>query len=76
MRHEQHECDKSNTKATWVRHDWDKNETSVTQVENSDLDNDTSENIFSYPYISYMTNERLQGEEQIHSKSYFLEMCR
>ena len=38
------------------------------------FDNDTSENMFSHPYISYMANERLQGEEQFHSKNYLLEM--
>ena len=31
-------------------------------------------NIFSHPYIHYMASERLQGEEQIHTKNYFLEM--
>ena len=41
-----------------------------------DFDNDTSENIFSHPYISYMANERLQREEQFHSKNYLLEMPR
>ena len=29
---------------------------------------DTSDT-FSHPYISYMTNERLQVEEQFHSKN-------
>ena len=29
---------------------------------------------FLHPYISYMANERLQGEEQFHAKNYFLEM--
>ena len=48
-RHEQHEC---NT-----------NDTSETRVKNFDFDNNTSENVFSYPYISYMVNKRLQGEE-------------
>ena len=43
-------------------------------MENFDSDNDTSENILSHPYISYMENERLQGEEQFHSKNYLLEM--
>ena len=43
---------------------------------NFDFDNDVSENLFSHPYISYMDNERLQGEEQFHSKSYLLEMPR
>ena len=41
-----------------------------------DFDNDTSETIFSQPYISYMANERLQGEEQYHSKNYLLEISR
>ena len=48
--------------------------TSVTRVRNFYFDNDTSENIYSQPYISYMENERLQGEEQFHSKNYLLEM--
>ena len=43
-------------------------------MKNFDFDNDTSENIFSHPYISYMANERLQGEEQFNSKNYLLEM--
>ena len=47
---------------------------SATRVKNFDFDNDTSENIFSYPYIIYMANERLEGEKQIHSKSCLLEM--
>ena len=37
---------------------------------------ETSENIYSHPYISYMANERLQGEQQFHSKNYLLEMRR
>ena len=60
VRHERHEC---STKVT-----------SATQVKNFDFDNETSENIFSHPYISYMANERLQGEEQFHSKIYLLDM--
>ena len=43
-------------------------------MRNFDFDNDTSENIFSHPDISYMKNERLQGEEQFRSKNYLLEM--
>ena len=45
-------------------------------MRNSDFDNDTNENIFSHPYISYMANEMLQGEEQFHSKNYLFEMPR
>ena len=44
------------------------NDTSATRVKNFDLNNDISENVFSHPYISYMANERLQGEEQIEKK--------
>ena len=44
------------------------NDTSATRVKNFDLNNDTSQNVFSHLYISYMANERLQGEEQIEKK--------
>ena len=47
---------------------------SATRVKNFDFDNNTSENIFSHSYISYVVNERLQGEGQSHSKNYLLEM--
>ena len=50
------------------------NDAITTRVKNFGFDNDTSENIFSHPYISYMANERLQREEKIHSKNYFLKM--
>ena len=50
------------------------NDTSATRVKNVDFDNDTSEDTFSQPRISYMANERLQGKEQFHSKNYFSEM--
>ena len=43
---------------------------------NFDFDNDTSENIFSLPYISYIANERLQEEKQFDTKKYLLEMTR
>ena len=36
--------------------------------------NDRHENILSHPYISYIANERLQREEQFHSKNYLFEM--
>ena len=45
-------------------------------MKNFDFDNGTIENIISYLYISYMANERLQEEEQFHSKNYLLEMPR
>ena len=83
-RHERHECNTSATLATRVRHECDKsdivrykcctNDTSATRVENFDFYNDTGKNIFSHPYICCMASERLQGEEQIHSKNYLFEM--
>ena len=45
-------------------------------MKNFDFNNNTSENIFSDRYISYMVNERLQGEEQLNSKNYLLERYR
>ena len=62
VRHERHEC---STKVT-----------SATQVKNFDFDNETSENIFSHPYISYMANERLQRGKQLRTENYPLEMHR
>ena len=43
-------------------------------MENLHFDNDTSKNIFSHTYIYYMASKRLQGEEQFHSKNYFLKV--
>ena len=59
-RHERHECDT--------------NDTTAIRVKKVDFDNDTSENIFSHPYISYMANKRLQVKERFHFKNYLLEM--
>ena len=66
MLHERHECDTSATPRTRVWHKW----------KNFDFDSDTSKNIFLHPYIYYMASERLQGEEQFHTKNYLLEMSR
>ena len=52
------------------------NDMSAARVKNFDFDNNTSENIFSHPYISYIANERLQGEEQFQFKNYLFEMPR
>ena len=60
VRHERHECYT--------------NDTSATRVKNFDFDNDTGKKIFSRPYSYYMASERLQGEEQFHTKMYLLEM--
>ena len=69
-------CDASATWATRVRHERYTNDTSATRVKNFDFNNDTGKNIFSHPYIYYMASERLQGEEQFHTKNYLLEMSR
>ena len=76
--------DTSATRATLIQHEYDTSNTSVTQVlherhecdtsEHFDFDNDVGQNLFSHPYIYYMTSERLQGEEQFHTKNYLLEM--
>ena len=77
MRQEQHECEKSARLAKLVRlerHERYTNDKSTTRVKNFEFDNDTSKNIFSHPYIYHMASERLQGEEQFHSKNYLLEI--
>ena len=45
-------------------------------MQNFDFDNGTSKNIFLDTYDYYMASERLQGEEQLHTKNYLLEMSR
>ena len=70
----QPECNTTDTSVTRVRHKRYTNGTNATQEKNFEFDNETSKNIFSHPYISYMANERLQGEEQFHSKIYLLDM--
>ena len=71
-----HKCDTSATRTTRVQHECYRTNTSETRVKDFDFDNDTSKNIFSHPYIYYMASERLQGEEQFHTKNYLLEMSR
>ena len=66
--------DTSDTNATQVRHESYTNDTSATRVKNFDFDTDTGKNIFLQPYIYYTASERLQGEQQFHSKNYLLEM--
>ena len=60
----------------YERHECVTSDTSATPVKNFDFDNDTNKSIFSHPYIDYMESERLQREEQFHSKKYLLEMPR
>ena len=68
--------DTSGTQSTRMQHECYTNDTSATRVKHFGFDNDASENIFSHLYLSFMTNERLQGEEQFHSKNYLVEMSR
>ena len=70
----QHKSNTSATLKTRMRHECYTNNTSVTRVKNFDFDNHTRKNIASHPYIYYMASGRLKGEEQFHSKNYFLEM--
>ena len=67
-------CGTSATLMKRVQHKCYANNTSATQVKNFDFDNHTSKNIFSHHCIYYMASERLQGEEQFHSKNYLLKM--
>ena len=72
-----HECDTSDaseTRTIRTRHECYTNDTIATRVKNFDFSNDTSENTFSHPYIYYIESERLQREEQFHSKNYLLKM--
>ena len=70
----QNKCDTSAARTKRVRRECYTNGKSATRVKNFDFDNDTSKNIFSHPHIYYMASERLQEEEQFHSKNYHLEM--
>ena len=75
----QNECDTSNTnktRATRVRCKCYTNDTSAARVKEFDFDNDMDKNIFSHSHIYYMASERLQGEEQFHTKHFLLEMSR
>ena len=74
MWHEWHEWNKCDTRQTQVQPECYTNDTSATGVKHFVFDNDTSENIFSHPYIIYIENERIQGEEQLYSKIYSSEM--
>ena len=69
-----HDCNTSVIRATRVQHEFCTNEKSAIRVKNFDFHNNTSENMFLHPYISYMVNERLQKKEQFHSKNYLSEM--
>ena len=75
----QHECHMKNASVSVsvpvpVWHECYTNDMSATRVKSFDFDNNTSQNMFSHPYISSTVNERLQGEEQFHFKNYLLEM--
>ena len=70
----QHEYDTSDTTTTRVRHESYTNDTSATRVKNFDFDNDMGKNIFSHPYIYYKESEKLQGQEQFHTKNYLSKM--
>ena len=66
----QYECNTNDANATRVRHE--RHECYTNDA--NDFDSDTSKNMFSHHYIYYMASERLQEEEQFHSKNYLLEM--
>ena len=69
----------SETRAARVRPEQlecNRNDKIATRVINLGSNNDTIENKYSHPYISYMANERLQEEKEFHSKNYLLEIPR
>ena len=57
----------STIRVTQVQHEQQECNTSATRP--TQVRHKTNENIFSHPNISYMADERLQGQEQIHSKN-------
>ena len=63
MRHDYDTSDTSAIRTTQVRVEWKILILITTQVK-----------IFSHPNTYYMAGERLQGEEQFHSKNWILEM--
>ena len=76
-RHKRLKCDTSDKSATRVKqkqHECDTNDTTAKQVKNFDFDKDSNEHIFLHPYISYMSNKGLQGEEQFHYKNNLSEI--
>ena len=75
----QNKCDTSNTnktQATRVRCKCYTNDTSAARLKEFDFDNDMGKNTFSHSHVYYMASERLQGEEQFHTKHFLLEMSR
>ena len=69
-----HKCDSSATRTIRLRLECYTNDTRATRVKNFHFNSDTSKNIFLHPYIYYMALERLQWEEQFHSKNCLLEI--
>ena len=50
----------------------DTSDTTATRMRRvKNFDNDTSENIFSHPFTSYIANRRLQGEKQFILRTTF-----
>ena len=69
-----HECDKSETRATRVWHKCDTSTTRTTRVRHDWkilISITTQIKTFSHPYFYYMASERIQGEEQFHSRTIF-----
>ena len=64
--HKEHECSMSATRTTRKRHESKILILITTRVRT----------YFLHPYISYIANDRLQGEEQFCSKNYLLEKPR
>ena len=52
----------------------DTSDTNATRVKKFGIDSHTSKNIFLQAYIYYVASERLQSEQQFHSKNFLLKM--
>ena len=65
VQHKQHECGTSAARERYERHECNMSEKYWFSKRNE------GKHVFT-PYISHMANERLQGEEQYHSKNYLL----
>ena len=75
MRHERHECNTSDTSATQVlheRHQCYTNDASATRAENFNLDNNTSENIFSHPLLAIWQMKDCKDSKNFILRTTFL----
>ena len=71
-----HVCNTSETRATQMQHKCDTRATRMTRVRHEWKVLILISTRFAHLYLYYMGSQRLQGQEQFHSKNYLLEMSR